>query len=77
MDGSRQPAGNTPLHSCNNPTIWGYREQDRTCAPGLRLILPKRPEVTLVDNRPTKIVNTAKGSLFNTPPVEIISIIDG
>ena len=39
------------------------------------MIIPKTPEVTRVDNCPTKRFNVTKGSTFNTLPMEILSTI--
>ena len=54
---------------------WEYWKPERPQEPGHQLILPERPEGTLVDNHPTKRVNITKFGLFYTLPMKLLSTI--
>ena len=63
-----------PEHGCKNPFQW-YLCLIRPRIPERCVKHQKRTEGPLVDNRPTKRVEIKKGSLFDTLPLEILSII--
>ena len=74
--GGWQYRDSVPKYVWTNPSQWEFYST-RPQYPGHHIKCQNPPEGPLMDNHSTKRVRIKKGSLFDTLPAEIFSIIDG